>query len=167
MMRAVGCLILGLELEPAAPPRMPGFCCVRGMGTKVGASLRRIAAAVRGSPMPTRPPLHRAAGWQSATAVKRRLDRLRPSASARGYGASVAPGAGGVPRAASALRGMPGRDVWCRRRWSTTWCRIGGDWQLFWDETTGRACASAATTARPRARAAGVDEAADAQDPLG
>jgi 5-methylcytosine-specific restriction enzyme A len=37
--------------------------------------------------MPMRPPAHRAAGWQSAAAIKRALDRERPSASARGYGA--------------------------------------------------------------------------------
>jgi 5-methylcytosine-specific restriction protein A len=37
--------------------------------------------------MPTRLPVHRPAGWRSAAEVTRALDRERPTASARGYGA--------------------------------------------------------------------------------
>ena len=36
--------------------------------------------------MPTKPPVHRPAGWRSAAAAKAELDRQRPSASRRGYG---------------------------------------------------------------------------------
>jgi 5-methylcytosine-specific restriction enzyme A len=37
-------------------------------------------------PLPVKPPVHRPAGVQSAAAVKRELDRQRPSAARRGYG---------------------------------------------------------------------------------
>ena len=38
------------------------------------------------SSLPTKPPMHRPLGAQSAAAVKAELDRLRPSAARRGYG---------------------------------------------------------------------------------
>jgi 5-methylcytosine-specific restriction enzyme A len=38
-------------------------------------------------PLPVKPMLHRPLGFRSAAAVKRELDRQRPSAARRGYGA--------------------------------------------------------------------------------
>jgi len=38
------------------------------------------------SPLPSKPPVHRPPGAKSAAAVKRELDRQRPSAARRGYG---------------------------------------------------------------------------------
>jgi 5-methylcytosine-specific restriction enzyme A len=40
-----------------------------------------------GVTVPSKPPLHRPAGAKSAAAVKAELDRQRPSAARRGYGA--------------------------------------------------------------------------------
>jgi 5-methylcytosine-specific restriction protein A len=37
-------------------------------------------------PLPSKPPVHRPPGAKSAAAVKRELDRQRPSAARRGYG---------------------------------------------------------------------------------
>jgi 5-methylcytosine-specific restriction enzyme A len=47
-----------------------------------------IAAAglLYGVAVPVKPPLHRPPGAKSAAAVKRELDRQRPSAAGRGYG---------------------------------------------------------------------------------
>jgi 5-methylcytosine-specific restriction protein A len=36
--------------------------------------------------VPSKPPVHRPPGWRSPAAVKRELDRQRPSAARRGYG---------------------------------------------------------------------------------
>jgi 5-methylcytosine-specific restriction enzyme A len=50
----------------------------------------RITAAgfllVTGSPLPSKPPVHRPPEARSAADVKRALDRQRPSAARRGYG---------------------------------------------------------------------------------
>jgi 5-methylcytosine-specific restriction protein A len=84
--------------------------------------------------MPTKPPVHRPAGWRSAAEVTRTLDRLRPSAARRGYG----------PRWRKARRAYLSRHRWCVR------CKAAGRMvpatvvdhrvphrgraELFWDE---------------------------------
>ena len=112
------------------------------------------------SPLPSKPPVHRPAGVQSAAEVKRELDRQRPSAARRGYGPPLAPG--------------PGRVSWrgtrCACRCQAQGALVPatvvdhvvphrGDQTLFWDEANWAALVQAAAmTPRPRARAAGADD---------
>jgi 5-methylcytosine-specific restriction enzyme A len=49
--------------------------------------VRRGGFCLSESLVPVKPPVHRPSGAKSAAAVKAELDRLRPSASTRGYGA--------------------------------------------------------------------------------
>ena len=113
-----------------------------------------------GRPMPTRSPVHRPPGYRSAAEVKRALDRQRPSAARRGYGPRWRRARAGVPGAAPAVCLVPSRRVgWCRRRWSTTWCRIAATRGCSGTRATGLRPASPVTTRRPRARAAGADAA--------
>jgi 5-methylcytosine-specific restriction protein A len=84
--------------------------------------------------MPSRPPVHRPAGWRSATAAKAELDCLRPSAARRGYG----------PRWRKAREGYLARHPLCascqadRRLVPATVddhiVPHRGDPVLFWDE---------------------------------
>jgi 5-methylcytosine-specific restriction protein A len=75
--------------------------------------------------VPVKPPMHRPPGAKSAAQMKTELDRLRPSATRRGYGARWR-------RARAAYLARHPLCVPCRRlvgssrrRWSTTWCHIG------------------------------------------
>jgi len=86
------------------------------------------------SPLPVKPPVHRPSGMRSAAAVKRELDRQRPSAARRGYG----------PRWRRARAAFLARHPLCVRcqaagclEPSTTVDHIvphRGNQQLFWDE---------------------------------
>jgi 5-methylcytosine-specific restriction protein A len=87
--------------------------------------------------MSTRPPVHRPPGWRSTGDVKRELDRQRPSASARGYGARWR-------RARLAFLARHPLCAACEAQGrlvaATVVDHVGphrGDQTLFWDESTG------------------------------
>jgi 5-methylcytosine-specific restriction protein A len=108
--------------------------------------------------MPSKPPMHRSAGWRSAAAVKAELDRQRPSAARRGYG----------PRWRRARAAFLAQNPLCasckadgRLVPATVVDHVvphGGDERLFWDEGNWKGLCNPATMRRPRARAAGADE---------
>jgi 5-methylcytosine-specific restriction protein A len=87
------------------------------------------------SPLPSKPPVHRPPGAKSAAAVKRELDRQRPSASRRGYGPRWR-------RARAAYLACHPLCVRCQAEGriepSTTLDHIvphRGDQKLFWDRS--------------------------------
>jgi 5-methylcytosine-specific restriction protein A len=87
------------------------------------------------SPLPVKPPVHRPPGAKSAAEVKRALDRQRPSAARRGYGARWR-------RARAAFLAQHPLCAACRAQGRVMPATIvdhvvphRGDERLFWDET--------------------------------
>ena len=111
--------------------------------------------------MPSKPPVHRPPGWRSTAEVKAELDRLRPSASRRGYGSRWR-------RARAAYLARHALCVRCqatgRIEPSTTVDHIvphRGDQTLFWDEANWAALCKRChdtKTAREVRWGAGADE---------
>jgi 5-methylcytosine-specific restriction protein A len=85
-------------------------------------------------PLPVKPPVHRPVGARSAAAVKRELDRQRPSAARRGYGSRWR-----RARAAFLARHPLCAACWAQGRVvpATVVDHLvphRGDQKLFWDE---------------------------------
>lgn len=85
--------------------------------------------------MPTKPALHRPAGFKGAAEVKRALDRERPSAARRGYGSRWR-------RARAAFLAQHPLCAACRVRGRVVAATVvdhvtphRGDQRLFWDES--------------------------------
>jgi 5-methylcytosine-specific restriction enzyme A len=86
-------------------------------------------------PLPSKPPVHRPAGFKSTAAVKRELDRARPNAARRGYGPRWR-------RARAAFLAQHPLCASCEARGRVVPATIvdhvvphRGDQKLFWDET--------------------------------
>jgi 5-methylcytosine-specific restriction protein A len=84
--------------------------------------------------MPNRPPVHRPPGWRATAEVKRALERQRPNAAARGYGAKWR-------RARLAFLALHPLCATCQARGRVVPATIvdhvvphRGDQRLFWDE---------------------------------
>jgi 5-methylcytosine-specific restriction protein A len=85
-------------------------------------------------PLPVKPPVHRPSGVKSAAAVKRELDRQRPSAARRGYGSRWR-------RARAAFLARHPLCAACRSQGRVVPATVvdhvtphRGDQRLFWDE---------------------------------
>jgi 5-methylcytosine-specific restriction protein A len=84
--------------------------------------------------LPSKPPVHRPAGMRSTAEVKRELDRQRPSAARRGYGARWR-------RARAAFLAQHPLCAACRAQGRMVPATVvdhvvphRGDQKLFWDE---------------------------------